>query len=162
MQEPNLGMMGNGSGGALGGLSCGDMSVSLSGDQSRQLKAEIATHPLYEQLLSAHVSCLRVATPIDQLPLIDAQLSQSHHLLRSYASQHNQHGHSLSPHERQDLDNFLAQYLIILCTFKDQLQQHVRVHAVEAVMACREIETTLQALTGLFLPPPLSPLKCYP
>ena len=50
-----------------------------------------------------------------------------------------------------------AQYLIILCTFKDQLQQHVRVHAVEAVMACREIETTLQALTGLLLPP-LSPL----
>lgn len=151
MQEPNLGVMGSGSGGALGGLSSGEMSVSLSGDQSRQLKAEIATHPLYEQLLSAHVSCLRVATPIDQLPLIDAQLSQSHHLLRSYASQHNQHGHSLSPHERQDLDNFLAQYLIILCTFKDQLQQHVRVHAVEAVMACREIETTLQALTGVTL-----------
>ncbi|XP_011029150.1 PREDICTED: homeobox protein HD1 [Populus euphratica] len=151
MQEPNLGMMGSGSGGALGGLSSGEMSVSLSGDQSRQLKAEIATHPLYEQLLSAHVSCLRVATPIDQLPLIDAQLSQSHHLLRSYASQHSQHGHSLSPHERQDLDNFLAQYLIILCTFKDQLQQHVRVHAVEAVMACREIETTLQALTGVTL-----------
>lgn len=46
-----------------------------------------------------------------------------------------------------------AQYLIILCTFKDQLQQHVRVHAVEAVMACREIETTLQALTGLSSPP---------
>jgi hypothetical protein len=45
-----------------------------------------------------------------------------------------------------------AQYLIILCTFKDQLQQHVRVHAVEAVMACREIETTLQALTGLSSP----------
>jgi hypothetical protein len=54
-----------------------------------------------------------------------------------------------------------AQYLIILCTFKDQLQQHVRVHAVEAVMACREIETTLQALTGLSSPPP-SPLKCQP
>ncbi|CAK7335424.1 unnamed protein product [Dovyalis caffra] len=151
MQEPNLGMMGSGSGGALGGLSSGEMSVSLSGDQFRQLKAEIAIHPLYEQLLAAHVSCLRVATPIDQLPLIDAQLSQSHHLLRSYASQNNQHGHSLSPHERQDLDNFLAQYLIVLCTFKDQLQQHVRVHAVEAVMACREIETTLQALTGMTL-----------
>lgn len=42
-----------------------------------------------------------------------------------------------------------AQYLIVLCTFKEQLQQHVRVHAVEAVMACREIENNLQALTGL-------------
>lgn len=43
-----------------------------------------------------------------------------------------------------------AQYLIVLCTFKEQLQQHVRVHAVEAVMACRDIENTLQALTGIY------------
>lgn len=41
-----------------------------------------------------------------------------------------------------------AQYLLVLCSFKEQLQQHVRVHAVEAVVACREIENTLQALTG--------------
>ncbi|MFQ6627195.1 hypothetical protein Gotur_006082, partial [Gossypium turneri] len=157
MQEPGLGMMSSGGGsGGIGGLSSGE--VSVSGEQNRQLKAEIAVHPLYEQLLAAHVSCLRVATPIDQLPLIDAQLAQSHNLLRSYASQHHQHGHSLSPHERQELDNFLvnssssflvsfAQYLIVLCTFKEQLQQHVRVHAIEAVMACREIENNLQALT---------------
>lgn len=46
---------------------------------------------------------------------------------------------------------FQAQYLIVLCTFKEQLQQHVRVHAVEAVMGCREIENALQALTGLSL-----------
>lgn len=100
MQEPNLGMMGGG--GSSGGLSG---EVAISGDHLRQLKTEIATHPLYEQLLNAHVSCLRVATPIDQLPLIDAQLAQSHHLLRSYASQHS---HSLPPHERQELDNFLV------------------------------------------------------
>ncbi|KAH7549505.1 hypothetical protein JRO89_XS13G0042100 [Xanthoceras sorbifolium] len=155
MQEPGLGIMGSGGGGggggAIGGLSSGDVSLSMAGDQNRQLKAEIVNHPLYEQLLSAHVSCLRVATPIDQLPVIDAQLSQSHHLLRSYASQHQHNNQSLSPHDRQELDNFLAQYLIVLCTFKEQLQQHVRVHAVEAVMACREIENTLQALTGASL-----------
>ncbi|KAK0588202.1 hypothetical protein LWI29_035846 [Acer saccharum] len=153
MQEAGLGIMGSGGGcgsGGGGGGAIGDMCLSMAaGEQSRQLKGEIASHPLYEQLLAAHVSCLRVATPIDQLPLIDAQLSQSHHLLRSYVSHHN--NHSLSPHERQDLDNFLAQYLIVLCTFKEQLQQHVRVHAVEAVMACREIENTLQALTGASL-----------
>ncbi|XP_004511615.1 homeobox protein HD1 [Cicer arietinum] len=135
MQEPSLGMMQGGYGGG-------------EGDNNRQVKAEIATHPLYEQLLSAHVACLRVATPIDQLPLIDSQLSHSHHLLRSYISQQT---HSLSPHDRQQLDNFLAQYLIVLCSFKEQLQQHVRVHAVEAVMACRDIENTLQALTGVSL-----------
>ncbi|KAF5800716.1 putative transcription factor Homeodomain-TALE-KNOX family [Helianthus annuus] len=141
MQEPQggLGMMGGGGGGF------GDMSVSLSGDQNRHIKAEIANHPLYEQLLSAHVACLRVATPIDQLPLIDAQLSQSHNILRSYISDH--HNQPLSPHDRQELDHFLAQYLVVLCSFKEQLQQHVRVHAVEAVMACREIEHNLQALT---------------
>ncbi|KAJ7944850.1 putative Homeobox protein knotted-1 [Quillaja saponaria] len=138
MEEPSLGMMGGGLSGEL----------SASGDNYLQLKAEIATHPLYEQLLSAHVACLRVATPIDQLPLIEAQVSQSHHLLRTYASQQS---HSLSPHERQELDNLLAQYLIVLCTFKEQLQQHVRVHAVEAVMACRDIENNLQALTGVSL-----------
>lgn len=145
MQEPGLGMMGGCGSGAIG------LSGEVSDHQNHQLKVEIATHPLYEQLLSAHVACLRVATPIDQLPIIDAQLSQSHHLLRSYASQHHQLNLSLSPHERQELDNFLTQYLVVLCSFKEQLQQHVRVHAVEAVMACREIEHTLQALTGTSL-----------
>ncbi|KAL9433655.1 hypothetical protein AB3S75_028479 [Citrus x aurantiifolia] len=150
MQEPSLGVMGSSSGG--GG---GDVSGHHDQTETVQLiKAEIASHPLYEQLLAAHVSCLRVATPIDQLPLIDAQLAQSHHVLRSYGSlqqANNNNNHSLSPRERQELDNFLAQYLIVLCTFKEQLQQHVRVHAVEAVMGCREIENTLQALTGVSL-----------
>lgn len=102
MQEQGLGMMGTSSGGGIGGL------MEVSGDHHRQLKAEIANHPLYEQLLASHVACLRVATPIDQLPLIDAQLSQSHHLIRSYASIHQHNNPPLSPHERQELDNFLV------------------------------------------------------
>ncbi|CAA7018331.1 unnamed protein product, partial [Microthlaspi erraticum] len=44
-----------------------------------------------------------------------------------------------------------AQYVMVLCSFKEQLQQHVRVHAVEAVMACREIENNLHSLTGATL-----------
>ncbi|XP_057462165.1 homeobox protein HD1-like [Actinidia eriantha] len=143
MQDQGLAMMGtSGGGGGIGGL------ADFSDEQHGQMKAEIASHPLYEQLLAAHVACLRVATPIDQLPLIDSQLSQSHNLLRAYASQHH---HPLSPHERQELDNFLTQYMLVLCSFKEQLQQHVRVHAVEAVMACREIEQNLQDLTGVSL-----------
>ncbi|MCL7046181.1 hypothetical protein MKW94_004648 [Papaver nudicaule] len=157
MQEPGGLVMlggGNGSGGG-GGMNLHhhlQQQQQHHEDESRQLKTEIASHPLCEQLLAAHVGCLRVATPIDHLPLIDSQLSQSHHILRFYASQHqnNQH-HRLSPHERQDLDNFLAQYLLVLSSFKEQLQQHVRVHAVEAVMACREIEQSFQALTGVTL-----------
>ncbi|KAL2547374.1 Homeobox protein knotted-1-like 7 [Forsythia ovata] len=145
MQEQGISMMGL-AGGGIGGLS--NVTMAVSGEQHHQLKAEIAAHPLYEQLLSAHVACLRVATPIDQLPLIDAQLSQSHHLMRSYAQQNT---NPFSPHQRQELDNFLTQYLLVLCSLREQLQQHVRVHAVDAVMACREIEHNLQALTGATL-----------
>jgi len=39
-------------------------------------------------------------------------------------------------------------YVLLLYSFKEQLQQLVRVHAMEAVMACWELEQTLQSLTG--------------
>ncbi|XP_065001886.1 homeobox protein knotted-1-like 3 isoform X2 [Musa acuminata AAA Group] len=126
----------------------GECSSSAAAAEQQLLKAEMAVHPLWEQLLGAHVGCLRVATPIDHLPLIDAQLAQSHHLVRSYAAGRRP---LLSPHEKQELDSFLAQYLMVLCSFREQLQQHVRVHAVEAVIACREIEQSLQDLTGATL-----------
>ncbi|XP_072987131.1 homeobox protein knotted-1-like 3 [Typha latifolia] len=148
MQGDQQGGMGMGLGGGGGG-DCSSASAALVEEEQNQLlKAEIAVHPLCEQLVGAHIGCLRVATPIDHLPLIDAQLSQSHHLLRSYAARHRPF---LSPHEKHDLDSFLAQYLLLLCSFREQLQQHVRVHAVEAVMACREIEQSLQDLTGATL-----------
>lgn len=44
-------------------------------------------------------------------------------------------------------------YVLLLCSFKEQLQQHVRVHAMEAVMACWDIEQSLQSLTGILVVP---------
>ncbi|KAG0457057.1 hypothetical protein HPP92_022214 [Vanilla planifolia] len=134
-------------GGFLGGeLSSSVASAAAEEDCYRQLlKAEMVVHPLWDQLLSAHASCLRVATPIDHLPLIESQLAQSQHLHRSYAAHYRP---LLSPQEKHDLGNFLTQYSLLLCSFREQLQQHVRVHAVEAVMACREIEQSLHELTG--------------
>ncbi|CAL5385186.1 unnamed protein product [Camellia sinensis] len=41
----------------------------------------------------------------------------------------------------------MAHYLLLLYSFKEQLQQHVCVHAMEVVMACWEIEQSLQSLT---------------
>ena len=41
----------------------------------RGARRKYYSHPLYEQLLSAHVACLRVDTSVDQLPRIDAQLA---------------------------------------------------------------------------------------
>ncbi|XP_020205850.1 homeobox protein knotted-1-like 4 [Cajanus cajan] len=110
----------------------------------RDYKADILGHPLYDQLLSAHVSCLRIATPVDQLPRIDAQLQQSHRVLHKY---------SALPHnavvDDKDLDHFMTHYVLLLCAFKEKLQQHVRVHAMEAVMACWDLEQSLQSLTGV-------------
>ncbi|KAK3025811.1 hypothetical protein RJ639_040717 [Escallonia herrerae] len=113
--------------------------------QSARCKADVLGHPLYEQLLSAHVSCLRIATPVDQLPRIDAQLAQSQHVVAKYSvlGQNNQ------PLDDKDLDQFMTHYVLLLSSFKEQLQQHVRVHAMEAVMACWELEQSLQSLTGV-------------
>ncbi|XP_022935925.1 homeobox protein knotted-1-like 3 isoform X3 [Cucurbita moschata] len=111
-------------------------------------KAEILTHPLYEQLLSAHVACLRIATPVDQLPRIDAQLAQSQNVVAKYSAL----THTAPPPmvgDDKELDQFMTHYVLLLCSFKEQLQQHVRVHAMEAVMACWDIEQSLQSLTGV-------------
>ncbi|KAJ7958549.1 Homeobox protein knotted-1-like [Quillaja saponaria] len=115
--------------------------------QNARYKAEILGHPLYEQLLSAHVACLRIATPVDQLPRIDAQLSQSQNVVAKYSAL-GQGGQSMVGDDKE-LDQFMSHYVLLLCSFKEQLQQHVRVHAMEAVMACWDIEQSLQSLTGV-------------
>ncbi|KAL3650671.1 hypothetical protein CASFOL_007074 [Castilleja foliolosa] len=112
--------------------------------QNARCKSDVLSHPLYEQLLSAHVACLRIATPVDQLPRIDAQLAQSQQVVEKYSAlSHGDLG------DDKELDQFMTHYVLLLCSFKDQLQQHVRVHAMEAVMACWEIEQSLQSLTGV-------------
>ncbi|KAI9192267.1 hypothetical protein LWI28_020262 [Acer negundo] len=114
--------------------------------QNARYKAEILSHPLYEQLLSAHVACLRIATPVDQLPRIDAQLAQSQQVVAKYSALGAGQGLVC---DDKELDQFMTHYVLLLCSFKEQLQQHVRVHAMEAVMACWEIEQSLQSLTGV-------------
>ncbi|KAH7420744.1 hypothetical protein KP509_13G020400 [Ceratopteris richardii] len=115
--------------------------------QNARLKADITMHPLYDQLLAAHVACLRIATPVDQLPRIDAQIAQASQIVAKYAvlGQNN----LLVGEEKDELDQFMAHYVLLLCTFKEQLQQHVKVHAMEAVMACWELEQSLLTLTGV-------------
>lgn len=107
-------------------------------------KADILGHPLYEQLLAAHVACLRIATPVDQLARIDAQLAQSQDVVAKYSV----FGNGQVANDKE-LDQFMTHYVLLLCSFKEQLQQHVRVHAMEAVMACWELEQSLQSLTGV-------------
>ncbi|XP_004501363.1 homeobox protein knotted-1-like 3 isoform X2 [Cicer arietinum] len=119
--------------------------------QNAKYKGEIMAHPLYEQLLSAHVACLRIATPVDQLPKIDDELAQSQNVVAKYSAfGQDSQGQGILDHDnKQQLDHFMSHYVLLLCSFKEQLQQHVRVHAMEAVMACWEIEQSLQSLTGV-------------
>ncbi|XP_038700118.1 homeobox protein knotted-1-like 3 isoform X2 [Tripterygium wilfordii] len=115
--------------------------------QNARYKTEILSHQLYEQLLSAHVACLRIATPVDQLPRIDAQLAQSQNVVAKYSALGG--GGQGMVGDDKELDQFMTHYVLLLCSFKEQLQQHVRVHAMEAVMACWEIEQSLQSLAGV-------------
>ncbi|KAK2398981.1 homeobox protein knotted-1 [Trifolium repens] len=131
--------------GGKGETVVGDGGGGLVNWQMGRWKAEIMAHPLYEQLLSAHVACLRIATPVDQLPRIDAQLAQSQNVVAKYSA----FGQNIVGVDDKELDHFMSHYVLLLCSFKEQLQQHVRVHAMEAVMACWEIEQSLQSLTGV-------------
>ncbi|XP_050364405.1 homeobox protein knotted-1-like 3 isoform X1 [Argentina anserina] len=115
--------------------------------ESGRFKADIVGHPLYEQLVSAHVSCLRIATPVDQLPKIDEQLLQSQRVVDKYLAMRASGDFQVM--DEKELDLFMTNYVLLLCSFKEQLQQHVRVHAMEAVMACWELEQSLQSLTGV-------------
>ena len=63
-------------------------------------------HPLYSQLLAAHVSCLRIATPVDQLPRIDAQIAQAPQVIAKYEVLG--HNSSLVGEEKEELDQFMV------------------------------------------------------
>lgn len=76
--------------------------------QNAKCKADILAHPLYEQLLSTHVQCLRIATPVDQLPRIDAQLAQSEHVMAKYSVL----GHGNQPLDDKDLDQFMVSFMV--------------------------------------------------
>ncbi|KAL1202277.1 Homeobox protein knotted-1-like 4 [Cardamine amara subsp. amara] len=142
---------GSGSGDVIDDVTGGEESMVGEKKEERwqnaRHKAEILSHPLYEQLLSAHVACLRIATPVDQLPRIDAQLAQSQNVVAKYSTLDASQG--LIAGDDKELDHFMTHYVLLLCSFKEQLQQHVRVHAMEAVMACWEIEQSLQSFTGV-------------
>lgn len=76
--------------------------------QNARSKAEILAHPLYEQLLSAHVACLRIATPVDQLPRIDAQLEQSQNVVAKYSVLGGQQMMAGCAGDDKELDQFMV------------------------------------------------------
>eukprot|EP00249_Psilotum_nudum_P012416 c23774_g2_i1 orf=501-1931(-) len=131
----------------MGGRFIAQETSTVDAWRSWKLKSDIVSHPLYEQLFSAHVSCLRVATPEEHLQDFDAHLPSSHQLASRYSTPGR--NVSLSGDEKEELDHFMAGYIFLLRSFKDQLYEHMRIHATEAVLACSEIEQALVRLTGV-------------
>lgn len=84
--------------------------------QNARYKAEILAHPLYDQLLSAHVACLRIATPVDQLPRIDAQLAQSQNVVAKYSAL----GQGMVGDDKE-LDQFMVYFLYFRLYFISKL-----------------------------------------
>lgn len=80
--------------------------------ETARYKAGIVRHPLYEQLLSTHVSCLRIATPVDQLPKIDAQLAQSQRVVAKYSAIGINSGAQVM--DEKDLDQFMVCFSYLL------------------------------------------------
>lgn len=46
-----------------------------AGEAREMWNAEIVAHQLYKQLVSPHIACLRITTPVTQLQRINAQLA---------------------------------------------------------------------------------------
>jgi KNOX1 domain len=78
----------------------------LDWEQARD-KALIVAHPLYPELLNAHASCLRVGTPVDQLPHIEAQLAQPGHVTNKYSVLYPEQL-EISQDEKVELDQFMV------------------------------------------------------
>ncbi|KAH7427138.1 hypothetical protein KP509_10G031700 [Ceratopteris richardii] len=118
--------------------------------QLSRLKAQILAHPMYDQLLAAHVACLRVATPVDNLESIDTQLTANvPFVLARYKAFLGDDEQMQSLEERTELDQFMANYIVFLRSFREQLHDHVRVQAMDAVMSCWEIEKAFVNITGV-------------
>lgn len=84
------------------------------------MRCLITSHPLYAEMLSLHAACLRVGTPVDQLPSIDAQLLQAPNITAKYSILRDQIA-EISKEEQVDLDRFMVRILPCLLDFKKQL-----------------------------------------
>lgn len=82
-------------------------------EEARQ-KALFVAHPLYQELLNAHAACIRVGTPVDQLPHIEAQLTQAGHVTNKYAVP-NPDQLEMTQAEKVELDQFMVCNCFVLC-----------------------------------------------
>jgi hypothetical protein len=107
------------------------MDLIGSDISDRILKNQIATHPLYPNLLSAFIDCQKVGVPSEVASLLEEIGRESHHnnTLRQIG-------------DDPDLDHFMESYCKILHKYKEELSKPFN----EATMFLCNIESQLSQL----------------
>ncbi|KAL5068813.1 hypothetical protein RYX36_019700 [Vicia faba] len=97
----------------------------------RIIKNQIATHPLYPNLLSAFIECQKVGAPSEVVSLLEEIGRESHHtnVLRQIG-------------DDPDLDQFMESYCEVLHRYKEELWKHMN----EASLFLCDIESQLSQL----------------
>eukprot|EP00250_Pteridium_aquilinum_P022846 c25798_g1_i1 orf=37-414(+) len=89
----------------------------LFGADGAGVRGHIVLHPLFEQLLAAHVACLRVATPQEQQHIIDSALANRHHVAAKYLALLSHLQSNSHPAENEELTHFMVNYILLLQSF---------------------------------------------
>lgn len=123
---------------------------------SAMLKAEIVSHPLYENLLRAHVQCLSVGLPADHVRALEAQLANKHSVAIKYlmlgkeqcAAHVNGQDMNMLRGCRKEIDEFMENYLQLLISLKKHMEELIIPPTIKAMDALCELERAFCELTG--------------
>lgn len=116
--------------------------------QTAKMKSDILSHPLYEQLLAAHVSCLKIGAFAYDKDSIEAQLANKHNVAIKYLILGSDR-QLAAPNDKQELDKFMDRYTQLLRRLGRDLQEHLAVDAAQALTSYMELKQGLYELTGI-------------
>ncbi|XP_068304601.1 homeobox protein knotted-1-like LET6 [Pyrus communis] len=109
-------------------------------DQEMSVKAKIMAHPLFPQLLSAYVNCLKVGAPAE----VVARLQQVCSAYNSEAAKRGSiRGGGGDDHPDPALDQFMEAYCEMLTKYEEELTKPFK----EAMIFLSNIDAQLKALT---------------
>nr|BAA76750.1 KN1-type homeobox protein [Nicotiana tabacum] len=102
-------------------------------EMSDLIKAQIANHPLYPNLLSAYLQCRKVGAPQEMASILE-EISKENHLISS--------GHNTEIGTDPELDDFMESYCAVLLKYKEELSKPFD----EATTFLNNIESQLSSL----------------
>ncbi|KAM1164658.1 hypothetical protein ACFX13_024775 [Malus domestica] len=107
-------------------------------DQEMSVKAKIMAHPLYPQLLSAYVNCLKVGAPAEVLARLEQVCSANNSEAAKRSSIRGGDNHPDAA-----LDQFMEAYCEMLTKYEEEFTEPFK----EAMLFLSNIDTQLKALT---------------